>query len=817
MSEPSLLIPTSGAVETPNRVMLAGTALSSFASLLLELALTRLFSVVLFYHFAFLAISIALLGLGAGGVFAHLRKKWLARFETRKLMARLCAINALLVPLVLVIVLRIPVSLEISKANFLRLTAIYMASAMPFFVTGLEFSVVFARQAARVSPLYAADLAGGALACLAIVPLLNWLGGPNTVLVTGVAMAGAGTVWSVESKARKSAISRAALLLVLIAVNYSGRRFDIVYAKGGFRDAAWVEFARWNAISRVEVDRQGDARAVVIDADASTYLMNVDPKKNWKGTEWEEHLMSAPPALANVLRAHGDYAIIGPGGGVDVVRALAAGSPSVTGIEINPIIANTIMRGRYADYVYHLYERPEVHIHVTDGRSFVRNAKQQFDVVQMTLVDTWASTAAGAFALSENSLYTVEAFREYFEHLKPDGMIAITRWEFQQPREALRVVSVAIQALHELGVGDTTGNFIVVSEGDLDEDGIPVVVLAKRTPFTPEEQGRVQQHLAAHPDLFQLYPPSPSKLTTLGGQEDHYEPGSDSFTQLIRLNNPQRFAARYPYDVSPVTDNAPFFFFNLKLGQAWHPESLRQAGDWKVNLGVAVLGMVLVISVLAVLGFLVVPLAAGARGQQPRPVRLLYFITVGLGYILVEIAFIQRFVLFLGHPTYALTVVVFLLLLSSGVGSMVSRSWLAETSRIWLPLLLIAAALLLYVAILPGLLNRLVGLPFTLKLLVSAGLLVPLGFAMGMPFPTGLRALASRPRSEIPTLEESESRGDLVEWAWAMNAASSVLGSVVAILIAVQFGLNATLASGAAAYFLALIFATTFGLAPQGR
>ena len=199
-----------------------------------------------------------------------------------------------------------------------------------------------------------------------------------------------------------------------------------------FRDKAWVEFARWNAISRVEVDRQGNnGKAIVIDADASTYIMNVDPHA-WQGTEWQKNLMSAPPALANVLRPHGEYAIIGPGGGVDVLRAVANGSPSVTGIEINPIIANTIMRGRYADYSYHLYERPEVHMHVTDGRSFVRNADQQFDVVQMTLVDTWASTAAGAFALSENSLYTVDAFREYFEHLKPDGMIAITRWEFQR-------------------------------------------------------------------------------------------------------------------------------------------------------------------------------------------------------------------------------------------------------------------------------------------------------------------------------------------------------------------------------------------------
>jgi len=814
MSETTLLIPTSTA-QAPDRAMLAGTALSSFSALLLELALTRLFSVVLFYHFAFLAISIALLGLGAGGVFAHLRKNWLASFETRALMARLCALNSLIVPVILAIVLRIPVSLEISKANFLRLTAIYLASAVPFFVTGLEFSVVFARQTTHVSPLYAADLGGGALACLAIVPLLNWLGGPNTVLFTGVCMAVAGMVWAMDRKARNGAAARAVFLVVLTAVNYSGRFFDIVYAKGGFRDAAWVEFARWNAISRVEVDRQGDAKAIVIDADASTYLMNVDPKKNWKGTEWEEHLMSAPPSLANVLRPHGDYAIIGPGGGVDVVRALASGSPSVTGIEINPIIANTIMRGRYADYVYHLYERPEVHIHVTDGRSFVRNASQQFDVVQMTLVDKWASTAADAFALSENSLYTVEAFREYFEHLKPDGIVAITRWEFQQPREALRVVSVAMQALHELGVADTRGNFMVVSEGSLNKDGIPVVVLASRTPFTLEEQARVRAHLAANPRLFLLYSRSDKNLVTVTGQEDHYPASSDSFTQLIQLNDPQRFAARYPYDVSPVTDNAPFFFFNLKLGQILRPGSLQQGMDWKINLGVAVLGMVLAISLVAVLGFLVVPLAMGTRSQQLRPVRLLYFVAVGLGYILVEIAFIQRFVLFLGHPVYALTVVVFLLLLSSGAGSMVSRWWLAETRRLWLTLVLIAGALLAYVVLLPGLLNRLVGLPFAAKLLVSAGLLIPLGFAMGMPFPAGLRALALKPASEFPAPPVNETGGNLVEWAWAMNAASSVLGSVVAIIIAIQFGLNATLASGAAAYLLA--FALTATLQPVSK
>jgi spermidine synthase len=779
--------------EPNHRALLAGIALSSFAALLLELGLTRLFSVVLFYHFAFLAISIALLGLGTGGVFAYLGKRWLTRFETRRLAAGLCVINALIIPVVLEIVLHVPVSLELSGANFLRLTVMYLASAVPFFVTGLEFSVIFARESGHISRLYGADLAGGAMACLGIVPLLNWLGGPNTILFAAVMAATAGVIWATTGPARKTAGGLAFALLLVIAANHSGRWIDVIYAKGKLRNAS--EFARWNAISRIEVDKlDTGAKVIVIDADANTFIMNADPRQ-FHETELESNLMSAPPALANVLRPHGEYAIIGPGGGVDVLRALANGSPSVTGIEINPIIANTVMRDKYADYSQHLYQRPEVHMQVTDGRSFIRNAKQDFDVVQMTLVDTWASTAAGAFALSENSLYTVEAFQEYFEHLKPDGMVAITRWEFRQPREALRVVSVAMDALHRLGVKDPQRHFIVVSEGSLDEDGIPVVVLAKKSPFTKEEEDAVKAHFDDNPDLVPLYLPS--------------TPGNNAFSSLIASNDPYAFAKQYPYNVTPVNDNQPFFFFTLKIDQVLHQESLQQGMDWKVNLGVTVLMMVLVISLVAVIAFLIVPLALRGRPTLERTASLLFFVAVGVGYILVEIAFIQRFVLFLGHPTYALTVVVFLLLLSSGGGSLASRRWLAATTRAWMPLVFIVAALLLYVFILPGVLNALVGLPFLVKLLVSAGLLVPLGFAMGMPFPTGLRALASIPVPVIPAGRKSESNQNTVEWAWSVNAGSSVLGSVLAILIAIQFGLNVTLACGAGAYFLAVLLTGT--------
>jgi len=763
-------------------VMLAGVSLISFSVLLLELALTRLFSVVLFYHFAFLAISIALLGLGAGGVFAHLLKPRLGQHDGRTILAACSLLNAVLIPAVLEVVLHVPVSLELTGGNFLRLTVIYLSAAVPFFLTGLELSVIFARQSSRVTALYGADLTGGAIACLAVVPLLNSMGAPGVVLVAALLSSVAGAVWSERLSWRRAGVSLAALLAVLILVNSSAHWIDVVWAKGVRRKN--VEFAEWNAISRVEVDRNADgSRVIVIDADANTYIMNSDPSR-WAGSEGERRLMSAPSAVANELRPHGDYAIIGPGGGVDVLRALANGSPSVTGIEINPLIADTIMRRRYRDFSRRLYERAGVEVRIADGRSFIRNANRKFDVVEMTLVDTWASTAAGAFALSENSLYSTEAFREYFEHLKPDGMIAVTRWEFREPREALRVVSVAMEALGELGETDASGHFFILSEGELNEDGIPVTVLAKKAPFSPAEEAVLRGHLRRYPKSKLLYSPS--------------FPLPNVFTALLHSRDRRAFEKQYAYNITPVSDNAPFFFFTLKPEQIWR--SLKGSGaiDWKVNLGVAVLLMLLVISFLAVAAFLALPLILRGTAARKPVGGLLYFAAIGLGYMLVEITFIQRFVLFLGHPTYALTVVVFLLLLSGGAGSVVSRRWIQSPGRLSLAVLTIALTLALYAAVLPALWNRLVGAPFAAKVAISVLVLAPLGFLMGMPFPAGVKLLSSHAgRGAAP-----------IEWAWAMNGGASVLGSVLAMVVALEFGLTMTLLSGAAAYLLALLLET---------
>src|SRR5579859_1936546 len=827
--EPPIQTSTSS---TSRAALTAAIGTVSFATLLLELALTRLFSVVLFYHFAFLAISVALLGLGAGGVFAYIRCEQLKRHATEYLAPRIVMASALMIMVLLEVVLRVPVTLRLDWTNFFRLTIIYLVAAVPFFFTGLLFSLVFARERQRISQLYGADLIGGALACLAVVLLLSWIGGPNAILFAAIAMAAAGALWSPANRKKPLLLACLPLLLIIINMATHGRVADIVYAKGMRRSRAWTEYSKWNAISRVEVDRTGDSRTIVIDADASTSLMHADPAV-WHDPEWQKDLMSAAPSAVNALRPHGDYAIIGPGGGVDVLRALVGGSPSVTAIEINPIIANNIMRGRYADYAYHLYERPEVHLHVSDGRSFIRNSQDQYDVLQMTLVDTWASTAAGAFALSENNLYTVEAFREYFDHLRPDGMIAITRWEFKEPREALRVVSQAIEALRQMGVEDPRNHFIVVADGELNTDGRPVTVLVKKSSFTPEEVKTVLAHInetgnlhlvhAAHlfgtpenyigncgeiPSPTACYPTEEALGQTSYAALEAREPFSqlidaDPDITMTNLKDPptvswgarDAFIAQYPYNIKPVSDNAPFFFFTFRTGRLLqgflNPRS-HFGIDWKVNLGVAVLFMLLGISALAVLAFLVLPLAfhTSARVAGVRP--LLYFIAVGLGYILVEITMIQRFVLFLGHPTYALTVVVFLLMLTSGAGSLAARHWIADWRRIRFPLLFITAALTAYIFVLPRILVAWVGWPLGLKLLVSAALLAPVGFLMGMPFPTGLRAL-----------ENTEAGA--IEWAWAMNAAASVLGSVLAMVIAVHFGMAATLACGALAYLAAMM------------
>ncbi|MBV9267221.1 MAG: hypothetical protein JO061_13710 [Acidobacteriaceae bacterium] len=532
-------------------------------------------------------------------------------------------------------------------------------------------------------------------------------------------------------------------------------------------------------------------KSIVIDADAATGVANFD--FDHLSAKDRHDLAYAGPGFAYLLRPGAKALIIGPGGGWDVSRALASGSKDVTGVEINPIIAETIMQKKFPQYSNGLYFRPEVKIFVEDGRSFVRRSRDRYQVLQATLVDTWASTAAGAFALSENSLYTTNAFVDYLEHLTPDGVMSFTRWGFMPPRESLRVVALAIEALHQLGQDEPERNLIIVREhlDQLQKWGAQDTILVSREPFPTSDIARVQA------------------ATTKARMELIYAPGTGlptPFRGLLVSKDRGRFYDSYIFDVRPVSDNRPFFFYTVQprdlWGFFWRASS--STADYKVNMALPVLFGVVAVSIVATLIMLSLPpLVLRSRlPRSPGAIRaLLFFLCIGAGYILIQVALIQKFVLFLGHPTYALTVIIFSMLLSSGAGSFASKSLVhGEPGILKRVLLVIAAGIFLLAAIIAPVVEGGVALPFSIRVLISIALIAPVGFAMGMPFPTGLRLLEQiMPAS--------------VRWAWAVNAASSVMGSAAAMFLAIYLGLQATLMIGGMCYVAALASILTSPLA----
>ncbi|MFY9728051.1 MAG: hypothetical protein WAJ87_21330, partial [Bryobacteraceae bacterium] len=493
-------------------------------------------------------------------------------------------------------------------------------------------------------------------------------------------------------------------------------------------------------------------------------------------------LMYQGPALPYALRPGGKTLIIGPGGGWDVARALVYGSHDITGVEINPIIATTIMQQRFPGLSHGLYLRPDVHIYVEDGRSFVRRSTAKYQVLQATLVDTWASTAAGAFALSENNLYTVDAFRDYLEHLTDDGVVAFTRWGFDPPRESLRLISLAREALSELGENQAWRHVIVGRAGSVQGWGAQDTAIISRKPLSAADCGRARALFAA------------------ANMQAIYLPDGDirnPFYELLHTSDPAGFERDFVFDIRPVTDNRPFFFYTVQPRDllVFLKTASHDTADYKVNKAVPLLFGLALISVIATLLILLLPpLVLGTRlPRHPGVLKfLLYFLFIGAGYILIEVALIQRFVLFLGHPTPALTVVIFSLLVSSGLGSAAAGRLTAHLEgRLIKALGCVAMLAALLALALASLLSALVWLPLPLKVVITVALIAPLGFVMGMPFPSGLRRL-------------EQWHAPSVRWAWALNAAASVLGSVSALVSAIYLGLVETMIIGGLFYLAAL-------------
>ena len=774
------------------RMTLAGIAATSASLLMTELALTRIFSVTMFYHFAFLAISIALFGLSASGVFVYVMRRKLAAHSTEGLLCAGALLHALTTLLALGYLVRARVGLTYSHENLLSMLMIYVVAALPFFAGGAVIAVAFSRLTARINTLYSADLLGAAAGCLLLVPLLNLLGAPGVVLTSAALAAAAALCFSPPHWRRRVGDAVILLLVVPGTLQVAGMEpFGVEETKGHETDR--VLFSKWNSFSRIGVyDRAHDdwslspkyvgprvpSLIMDIDSSASTPIIKGSGELSdgaylrYELTAIAYHLAERPAGF--------DALVIGPGGGRDLLSALAFGARRVDGVEINPIIVRDVMLDAFRAYSGNLYAHPRVAVHIEDGRSFVRRSAKRYDVIQASLVDTWAATAAGAYTLTENSLYTVEAFGEYLDHLTDNGILTMTRWV----GDGLRLVSLAQEACAQRGL-DAAQHLAIVRYKAV------MTFILKRSPFSPEEVARLQQATEGLGFTLVYAPgaPSPPEFDEPAEIRRTGAVAAD-YRALILAADRGQFLDTHPLDLSASTDDRPFYFHTTRLR-----DQLKVAFGSSLifGSGLGALLTLFAVSATLVLLFIVGPLLVGAE----RPARgwsawLAYFGALGAGFMLLEVALLQRFVLLLGHPVYSLTVTLFSLLLGTGLGSLITRRVAMHRVGGVTVRALIAVALVAGLAalVLDRLIDLAIALPLAARVALAGAILIPFGVLLGLGLPGGMRML-------------DRARPDIVAWGWGMNGALSVVGATLAIFIAMNWGFSVTLTIGAATYLLA--------------
>jgi hypothetical protein len=757
---------------------LIGVGCVAGAILMVELALTRIFSVTMYYHFAFLAISIALFGLSASGVYVYVARRALSRHSTATVLTVHSLLFAAATVVALAALVRIRVGLNYSPENLVKMIAIYTLAALPFFTGGAVISLAITRLRSHVNIVYGADLIGAAIGCLVLLPLLNRFGAPGVVLLAAVLGGAAALLFSPAKVMVRTGVLAALAVGIPGSLQFLGTApFDVSNTKG--HDADTVLFSKWNSFSRVAVyDRShGDwslsstykgalpeTRFMDIDSAASTPIVRFDG--DLSKVDYLKHELTG--LAYRLVPAPFSALVIGPGGGRDLLTALVFGAGRVDGVEVNPIIANDVMLGKFKDFSGSIYEDPKVRVVVDDGRSFIRRSSERYDVIQASLVDTWAATAAGAYTLTENTLYTKEAFEDYYDHLTDRGMLTITRWVF----DGLRLVSLAQAACESRGC--SPANHLAIVQQDR-----VATFLFKKVPFTPDETARLRA-IATELGFAVLYAP---------GQLD----ARNDYAKLILAPDRKAFYDSYHHDVAPTTDNRPFFFHTTKIGDQFQTAFGR---SMLFGNGLSALMTLMAISVTFVGLFVVGPLALSGselRGSH-WPRWLAYFGMLGAGFMLIEVALLQRFVLLLGHPVYSLTVTLFSVLLGTGIGSLASRrisdARLVPTIR--LVLLGIVAVAILGIVALPPIIRMAITASHIWRVALTVVLIAPAGVLMGMPLPAGIRLL-------------SAGGGTLVPWAWGMNGALSVIGATLAVFIAMNWGFSVTLMTGAAVYLAAAV------------
>ncbi len=795
-------------------------ALASFSTIALELTLTRIFSVTMYYHFAFMVVSIAMLGLSVSGVAIYLLPRLFQDRRTPALAAVFMLLFAGLSLLALKTALDNPISLTHWRENIGRLAALYTTAGLGLLASGFAISLAIAGARERIGQIYAFDLIGAALGCLAVVPAVSFLTGPGAVIACAAVAGLSAVLFALSAPARGNGghlrlglAGLGAVTLVglgfLAATEGTALRFGAARNPSKFLGNRPVLFEKWNAISQITVAPAGrdDHRWIFIDADAATRIWSGAIKNDgYQAPRRYGEVRVA--ALVYTLRNDKTALIIGPGGGTDVISALSHGVPKVVGVEVNPIIVNNVVKGAFADFAGDLYRDPRVHVVVDEGRSYIRRSDELYGSIQATLVDTWAASSSGAFTLSENNIYTVEAFEEFLGRLTPGGIISVTRWyDGARPKEFLRLIALAREALERRGVAPADAHRHFVLATDRERRG---TLMLNRDPYTAAEVQTLADK-AAEGSLQLLYAPSRPTGPQAGTGARNVADEDDLLAAFLRAPSAATFLQGLSYDASPTTDDRPFFFYNLRLSDL--SSILGRLGSVEINnLGVAILLLLLILSAALTLVLVVLPLALFERrglaaGERGRKLRLLmYFLTLGLGFILVELGFMQTFVLFLGHPIYALAVVLAGLLCASGLGSALSgwgtrRFGVQGYARRTIGAL--AVVLIVYAFVLTPLFRALLGLPLPARVGLALVLVFLPGLLMGALLPSGVRA--------------AQSFGPgTVAWCWGLNGSASVVGSILAVMLSMNFGFTAALLLGIGVYLVGLLLLPNVAAGPAG-
>ena len=764
----------------------AGLFLASAALLMLQVSFTRTLSVITWYHFAFFMISVAMFGLAASGLVVYMLPRL---FPAERVIERAFAASLALavgVPLCFMLFSSNPAQglltgftgfMSRAGGGFgpllvLQLATLYLTAVIPFFIGGLVGANLFRHMGERASGLYFFDLAGAGFGCLVTILVLELFGGPGAMAAVAILAGLAAAAFALLLPGR----GRLALALVVVvaaggmlATNARFGWLKLRYFRGG--EKPFTEFEKWNSFSRVSVRQLESPDTLLIEIDAAS---NTEITR-WDGLEGNlAYLLDGLIAVEYSLMREPDVAIIGSGGGVDILTAIAAGARRVTAIEVNPIIVQ-LMRGRYAGFSGRVYLEPRVEVVTDEARSWIRRSGRAFDVIQAGYVDTYAATAAGAFSLTENNLYTREAYQDYLAHLKPDGIVSMQRYYEDPPQQAIRLVSLALAALARRGDAHPSRHIAVVRKEER------ASVLVKNSEFKAADVERLERHCER----------AGLDLVAAPGRG-----GRGAYGALLAAADPADFLRTYPLDISPVTDDRPFFFYVVRPSEAWRAFSLRSGERMNARAVFFIMSLLVVVAVLAVL-VLLLPLAFRAGAPGVGSVGAMgYFAALGLGFMLVEIGMLQRLMLFLGQPTLALSVVLSSLLISAGLGSAWTRRLPLERTGGALTMLLAVVLVEILVVALgwPPAVRALIGLERPLRIACAVAALLPVGFFLGTAFPIGLRRLAA-------------GRAALIPWAWAVNGAASVLGSVLAMVVALNSGFTATLLGGAACYLAALLLA----------